>query len=290
LNYLYNIAMFKYLRLVPTIGVRIMFDYLTKFKPYAKHPEKTPLPKRYLTAQKTIQSLLHHCHSDIRIQGFENYQKLVAEGKKHLVVCNHMSFLDPLLMVALFDEPLRMVGKEEIKKMFLMNEVVSSIDGIFMDRSDLKQSLKIILECSRCLKAGEMNVLIFPEGTRNKKPGETDPAPYHAGSFKAATRVGAPILPITIYGTQYGLSSKNNYRSCPVSVIIGEPIYESDYKDISTDELAKQVQDWTTKNVYKLREYDKAYFEAKNQKIPYKKHCKGQLFTEYKFDSSESSD
>lgn len=282
--------MFKYLRLVPTIGVRIMFDYFTRFKPYAKHPEKTPLSKRYLVGQRTIQSLLRHCHSDIRVQGFENYQKLVSEGHRFLVTPNHMSFLDPLLMVALFDEPLMMVGKEEIKKMFLMGEVVRSIDGVFMDRSDLKQSLKVILECNKRLKEKTMNVLIFPEGTRNKHPETENPADYHAGSFKAATRVGAPILPVTIYGTQYGLSNKNNYRSCPVSVIIGKPIYESDYKEVSTDDLAKQVHDWTEKNVEILRAYDKAYFEAKNEKIPYKKHCKGKLFTEYQFETQESLD
>lgn len=277
--------MFKYLRLVPTIGVRIMFDYLTKFKPYAKHPEKAPIAKRYLAAQNTIRSLFRHCHSDIRIQGYENYTKLVEEGKKFLVVGNHMSFLDPLLMIGLFDDPLMMVGKEEIKKMFLMGDVVASIDGVFMDRSDLKQSLKIILECSKRLKEGQMNVLIFPEGTRNKDPKNVEPVEYHAGTFKAATRVGAPILPITLFGTQYGLSSKNNYRSCPVSVIIGEPIYESDYKDLSTDELAAKVHEWTLKNVKTLRAYDKAYFDNKQEKIPYKKHSQGKFFTEYKFDN-----
>ncbi len=90
-----------------------------------------------------------------------------------------------------------------------------------MDRNDIKQSAKTILEGIRLLKSGH-SMVVFPEGTRSKgeQMGE-----FKAGSFKLATKAKVPIIPVTIDGS-YKIMEGNKYRICPakVNVYVHKPI------------------------------------------------------------------
>mgnify|MGYP003297678728 CR=1 FL=1 len=285
--------MFKYLRLVPTIGVRIVYDNFVHFKPFIKHPERKTVREKWHYGQATIISLLKWLRTDLRIQGLENVEELKQKDIKALYVGNHMSLLDPLVLVSVMDDPMRLVGKKEVKKIPVVGNVLESVDGLFMDREDLKQSLKIILECTKTLKENDRDVVIFPEGTRNKEPQTTMPAPYHVGSFKAATRAGAPIIPFCLYGTFYGLGTKPDFRSVPVELIFGKPIYKEEYEQLTPEELANKVHQWTCEQVEKCRAFEKEYFKERKQKIPYRKvkaKWKGKMFTKYDFDNMKSLD
>ena len=220
---------------------------------------------------------------DIRVEGFENYENLNKSGEKALIVANHTSFLDPLILMSFIKEPLLLVGKKEVEEMPFVGVAFKSISGVFMDREDLKQSLKIILECSNTLKTKKGSVLIFPEGTRNKDAENTLPADYHAGTFKAATRVGAPIIPIAMWGNFRGLKTKPDYKSLPISMVFGKPITAEEYKDLSSEELAERVREWTISQIERLKKFDKKYFEMGEQKIPLRKR-KRDIFVRYDFD------
>ena len=272
----------KYIRIVPTLGVRILHDFLHKFKKRAKHPERYPWEERWGVAQKTLRALNRSFHMDIRVEGFENYENLVKDDKRALIVANHTSFLDPLILMSFINEPLLLVGKKEVEEMPFVGVAFKSIDGVFMDREDLKQSLKIILQCSSYLKEKKSSVLIFPEGTRNKDPENTLPADYHAGTFKAATRVGAPVLPIAMWGNFRGLTTKPDYKSLPIHIVFGKPITQEEYKDLSSEELAEKVRTWTVSQIERLKEADKKYFEMGEHKIPLRKR-KRDVFVRYDF-------
>lgn len=283
--------MFKYLRLVPTAGRRILVDDIKYFRGYVKHPERTTFKEKWGHVQATVRYIFKWTRSDVRVEGLENLKEIKEKNIKSLYVGNHMSFLDPLSLIGLFDEPMVMVGKKEVKKLPLVGNILESIGGIFMDREDLKQSLKVILECSRILKENEADVVIFPEGTRNKEPMTTMPAPYHMGSFKAATRAGAPIIPFCVYGTFYGLSTKIDLRTCPIEMVFGKPIYKEEYEKMTPEELAESVHKWTCEQVERCRAFEKKYFEEGKQKIPYRKTKKqGNMYKKYDFDNDKSLD
>lgn len=272
----------KYIRIVPTLGVRILHDFLHKFKKRAKHPERYPWEERWGVAQKTLRALNRAFRLDIRVEGFENYENLIASGEKALIVGNHTSFLDPLILMSFINDPLLLVGKKEVEEMPFVGVAFKSIDGVFMDREDLKQSLKIILMCSSYLKEKKSSVLIFPEGTRNKDPENTLPADYHAGTFKAATRVGAPIIPVAMWGNFRGLKTKPDYKSLPIQIVFGKPITEDEYKDLSSEEIAEKVRAWTVSQIDRLKVADKKYFEMGEHKIPLRKK-KRDVFVRYDF-------
>lgn len=61
--------------------------------------------------------------------------------------------------------------------------------AFIIDREDLKQSMQVIVNVIREVKAGR-NYLIFPEGTRSKNGNH--PGPIQGGSFKTATKTEMP--------------------------------------------------------------------------------------------------
>jgi 1-acyl-sn-glycerol-3-phosphate acyltransferase len=90
------------------------------------------------------------------------------------------------------------VAKVEMLRYPLLPIWMKNIHCTFLDRKDLKQGMKTILENINLLKQG-ISVCVFPEGTRNR----TDEVllPFRDGSFKMAEKSGCPIVPMTLNNT-----------------------------------------------------------------------------------------
>ena len=99
---------------------------------------------------------------------------------------------------------------------------------LFLDREDIKQGLKTILQAADYVKSG-ISVCIFPEGTRNKNADETEMLPFHDGSFKIAARAKSPIIPIAISNSA-NIWEANFPKMTPTHVVIeyGKPIIPSE--------------------------------------------------------------
>ncbi len=132
------------------------------------------------------------------------------------------------------------VSKIEIKKMPLVNQWMEFIHCIFMDRNDMKQSLKTILEGISILKSG-FSLVVFPEGTRSKSDTMRD---FKPGSFKLALKAKVPIVPVTIDGS-YKIMEKNNGKIKPahVDVYIHKPIYTKNLTKEEESELHIKVHE-----------------------------------------------
>ncbi|MBR3266605.1 MAG: hypothetical protein IKI55_00545, partial [Bacilli bacterium] len=63
----------------------------------------------------------------------------------------------------------------------------------------------------------------------------------------------------------------------------GKPITQEDYKDLSSEEVAEKVREWTISQIERLKKFDKQYFEKGEQKIPLRKR-KRDVFVRYDFD------
>ena len=157
----------------------------------------------------------------VTISGEENIPKDIPV----VFMSNHQSNFDiPLLMVHI-DKFKGFVAKTELQKMPIVRDWMAYINCVFMDRNDLRQSVKTIIEGIKIIKEGH-SLVIFPEGTRSKgnQMGE-----FKAGSFKLATKPKVPIVPITINGS-YKLMEQNGNRIKPAKVeIYIHPIVETDH-------------------------------------------------------------
>jgi 1-acyl-sn-glycerol-3-phosphate acyltransferase len=259
--------MLKYPRLVLTVGPRILWDYLFFIWRYARHPEKYPLEKRYKKVRSLIVFVSKHFRLDWKIEGFEGIEELQRKKQKFLLVADHLSYYDPLAIVALCEEPISFVAKKEARKMPFIGTAIKAVDGIFLDREDLRQSLTAMRLVEKRLSEGYCSYMIFPEGTRNRHP-ENGIAPFHPGTFKAAVTTGVPMVVCTIYGTPYVFAKKPDYKRLPLEFTFLAPM---DVKGGQTTEIAPRIEALVA-NQYAIDEaLSKDFFARGLEKVPLRK-------------------
>jgi len=172
----------------------------------------------YKIARSWTKSLLKACGTKLTVSGLEN----IPDDQAVLFVGNHQSYFDIVSLVAVIEKPVGFVAKTEIQKIPIFSTWVSLIGSVFIDRKDLRQSLKAIIEASENLKQGH-NMVIFPEGTRNAS---NELLPFKKGSFKPAQKSGSPIIPVAINGTRQVFEAQKGLKvkSTDVHISFGAPI------------------------------------------------------------------
>ena len=95
----------------------------------------------------------------------KNKHKLPPKGEKLLIVCNHQSNWDIVILFTCLPYKIRFIAKKELAKNRLCKWFFKSIGVIFIDRENV--SIESMKEILRALKNNEI-VCFFPEGTRNK--------------------------------------------------------------------------------------------------------------------------
>ncbi len=112
-----------------------------------------------------------------------------------LYVGNHRSIFDIVLAYPRVPGITGFIAKKEILKVPSLSTWMIFMDCLFLDRSDLKKGLEMILTAIDKVKNG-ISIFIYPEGTRNKT---AEPLlDFHKGSFKIAQKSGCPIVPVVI--------------------------------------------------------------------------------------------
>jgi 1-acyl-sn-glycerol-3-phosphate acyltransferase len=135
-----------------------------------------------------------------------------------LVVANHTSVLDPVVLAAVFPRPILFMAKDELFHVPIFGRLLRGAGIIPVrrgrpDRAALQGALAVLRE------GGVLAV--FPEGTRSA---DGVLRPVHAGAGLLAVRSEAPVLPIAIVGTER-LSSVKNWLTRPrIAVRVGAPV------------------------------------------------------------------
>ena len=115
-----------------------------------------------------------------------------------VIVCNHLSYLDPILLISLFPKH-KTIVKGTFFKMPVFGWMLKT-SGYIPSSSGGNDSSGIVESMERMgdyLSSGG-NLFIFPEGTRSRdgKLGR-----FNDGAFKIARRFGAPIKVLEIKNT-----------------------------------------------------------------------------------------
>jgi len=185
------------------------------------------------------------------VKGEENVPKDTAV----LYVGNHRSYYDIILTYVRVPRPTGYVAKLEMLRYPLLNVWMHFLHCLFLDRNDLKKGLKTILKGVEKVKSG-ISICIFPEGTRNGT--DQDFLPFQEGSFKIAEKAGAPIVPITMSGTN-GIFEDHLPRIKKQTVIIeyGKPIHIQELDRETRKNLSGYVQKIMAEAYHRnLRELD----------------------------------
>ena len=228
--------MWHVLRAVLLLIPRILCSYFAWMLSYSRKNCNVSIEKRYKKARKIILKTNHALKLDMMVEGKEN----VPEG----VCCfysNHMGAADPLLYFDALEKPITFVAKKEIEKLPFVGRVFRSIKGQFLDRGDLKQSLRVMMKVQDSLSKNEISWVIFPEGTRNKDHMGLL-LNFHHGTFRAAMKAKVPLVPTVVFGSFRILHTKHNFKRYPTYIKFLKPIYPDEYEGKTTEEVAKEVE------------------------------------------------
>lgn len=153
------------------------------------------------------------------VKGEENIPKDTAV----LYIGNHRSFFDIILTYPRVPRLTGYISKKEMNNIPFLGIWMKNVHCLFLDRKDIKQGLKVILEAIEKAKAG-ISICVFPEGTRNK--GTEDMLPFHEGTFKIAEKADIPIIPMTLVNTDEIFENHlPKIKKTTVIIEYGEPIY-----------------------------------------------------------------
>lgn len=201
---------------------------------YAKHTEEIPEDKKYALLKK----ITVHANKGGRVKIDVHGQENIPREENFVFFPNHQGLFDVLSIIEASDRPFSVVAKIEVKNIFFLKQVFAIMKAKFMDRDDVRQSLKVILSVTDEVKAGR-NFLIFPEGTRSKNGNH--PGDFKGGSFKCAMNARCPIVPVAMLNS-YQAFDTNSIHPVTVQVHFLEPLYYEDYKDMKSTEIAKIVR------------------------------------------------
>lgn len=153
----------------------------------------------------------------VKVKGREN----INPKQPYVIVVNHQSAYDIIVLYARLGIDFKWVMKKEIKKIPGVGFGSQACGHIFIDRSSTKAAIETINSAKSKIKDGT-SLVIFPEGTRSRTD---EMLPFKKGAFWFAFDLNLPILPVTINGTREILPSGTmNLLPGKAEIIIHPPI------------------------------------------------------------------
>lgn len=163
----------------------------------------------------------------------------IPKDEAVLYVANHRSYYDVLVAYVTMPTLTGFIAKKEIRKVPILKTWMDFLQCLFLDRDDIRQGMKVILQAIEQVKDG-YSIFISPEGTRNQG---NDMLPFKAGSFKIAEKTGCPIIPVSISNTEAVFENHQPWiRKAHVVIEYGKPIYPNALEKAQLKALNSNVQ------------------------------------------------
>ena len=139
-----------------------------------------------------------------KLNAYAAFMTVTVEGgqnldnrRSYVVVANHQSQMDILVIYGWLDMDFRWVIKQELRKVPMLGICCEKLGHIFIDRSDTSAAVTAINQAKEKISDGT-SIFFFPEGTRSR---DGNLLRFKKGAFKMAVDLRLPILPVSIVGT-----------------------------------------------------------------------------------------
>ena len=180
-------------------------------------------------------------HSIYRVK-HENIDNLPEEGAC-IIVSNHISFFDALLLGGAFKRPVRFVMFEPIYNIPVLKQFFKSVGAIPINSKKANPECyeNAFKEIKKLLENGEV-LCIFPEG-KLTADGEVDE--FKSGIEKMVKETPTPVLPVAIQGLWGSMFSRKNKIRFPrlkwssLNVVVGEMVQP---ENVSAKDLEHKVK------------------------------------------------
>jgi len=171
----------------------------------------------------------------VQVEGREKIRRQTS----YVMVANHQSFLDILVLFRLFAH-FKWVSKIENFRIPMIGWNMSLNGYIKLRRGDRASGREMLDACARTLAASS-SIMMFPEGTRSTNGRLRD---FKVGAFALAQRTKTPILPIVLQGTgnalpKRGFVLQGTHR---IRIRVLDEIAPDTFADMPVEKLMEQVR------------------------------------------------
>ena len=115
-----------------------------------KHIDKYSADERYGFIHQVVAIVTRKARVELECYGVENLPKKSG----YFVAPNHQGLFDPLAIFQTHSRPIRAIVKKELASVILVKDVIKMLEFIPMDRSNVRESAKIIKYVANEVAAG----------------------------------------------------------------------------------------------------------------------------------------
>ena len=173
----------------------------------------------------------------------------IKKGNTYIIISNHQSMLDILVLYGLFRH-YKWVSKKENFSIPIIGWLMRLNRYLEIERGKLSSSARLMSEAERYLGQGN-SMLMFPEGTRY--PGNKL-GPFRDGAFRMAIDNHVGLLPVLLKGTVHTIPKGGLILTGRQKIdvrIFDEIPYES-FRDKDLKQLMEEVRGFMEKEYRRL--------------------------------------
>jgi 1-acyl-sn-glycerol-3-phosphate acyltransferase len=171
--------------------------------------------------------LLVHVIYRLRVEGIEK----IPDRGPAILICNHVSFVDPIVISAASRRPVRFIMDASIFRIPLLNTVFKGMKAIPVApaKEDPEVYERAFAVAAQELRAGEL-VCIFPEGRLTP---DGDVSEFRPGLLRILKETPVPVIPLALsnlWGSMFSRFAKRPWARWPrrylakITLAIGDPV------------------------------------------------------------------
>jgi 1-acyl-sn-glycerol-3-phosphate acyltransferase len=221
-------------------------------------PATLPPPKDRNLVWRTIQFILQNVFCfwlGYRSRGYH----YLDEAGGGLVLANHQSFLDPLLIGLPLQRPISYLARDTLFRVPVIGWILRNTYVMPINRESA--AIAILRESLRRMEHGYL-VGMFPEGTRTETG---DVGEFKPGFVALVRRAKCPVYPVGIAGGFQAMGRKSLFlKPVRVRVVVGEPITVEQLEQYSGRDQDQALIDLVRNRVVQCYEEAEAWRLGKN--------------------------
>jgi len=158
-----------------------------------------------------------------------------------VVASNHFSFLDGLLIGAVFRRKVRFLALVDLFGNYRWLDFSLTAFDVIPIKRDVVPFGPVRSALSHLHDGGAVG--LFPEGTRHRT---FDPRRALPGAAWLAVRADVPLVPVAVAGTQDVLGVDNRLHAGRIRVTVGEPLHWAGTRRRAVDDLMLRWGNWVS--------------------------------------------
>ena len=159
-------------------------------------------------------------------------------SRTYIFMSNHVSNLDPPLMLPLIPRRTSVMAKKELFDIPLLGKTMRMGSLVPVDRKNRDAGISAVRAAADVIRKG-INMTIYVEGGRSF---DGKLIPFKKGPFYLAVECNVPVVPVTVVGTQHAMpKGRFSIKPGDVKVIFHDPIEPKNFGD--REELKVKVRE-----------------------------------------------